>query len=507
MEINRLDRRSKYEVVKRPKAKPRKESFAVDPTTVASAFPPKASDIHQQRLMSEHLRFGHMPFDILQQAARNGILPKQLADCKVPRCTACLFSKARKRPWKYTKHHESIKPATKPGQCISVDQLQSPCPGLIPQAKGKLTKRRYTCATVFVDHFSGLDFVVPQESQSAEDTVEAKEVFERFAQSCGVAIRHYHCDNGVFAAKKFRDAVDHSQQTISFCGVNAHHQNGIAERRIQDLSDSTRAMLVEARHRNPLVKNFLWPLALLQDSEMRRYLPRKNETVSPLEKFSRVEVQLKIRHFKPFGCPAYVLSAPLQEGKKQPRWDERARIGIYVGHSPVHSSSIDLILSTTTGLVSPQFHCVFDTTFETIESPSRFGLLWKRLYQPDDYADNSKIQFIHLGLLLTMTPKSPTRTPHQKVREIIRRSALNLLATMNSTMIPNWILLVNHPISTRFPPPHQPQLSNLRETLGQMRELVKHDPVANFDQTIHTSQLSRKALQSLPQKWPFSSAR
>jgi hypothetical protein len=65
--------------------------------------------------------------------------------------------------------------------------------------------------------------------------MEAKEAFEAFARNMGVRIQHYHDDNGRFADNGFVNAVNKQQQTISFCGVNAHFQNGIAEKRIRDL--------------------------------------------------------------------------------------------------------------------------------------------------------------------------------------------------------------------------------------------------------------------------------
>jgi hypothetical protein len=53
----------------------------------------------------------------------------------------------------------------------------------------------------------------------------------------GVTVKHYHADNGIFADNKFREEVRESKQTLSFCGVNAHFQNGIAERQIRELQD------------------------------------------------------------------------------------------------------------------------------------------------------------------------------------------------------------------------------------------------------------------------------
>jgi hypothetical protein len=61
-----------------------------------------------------------------------------------------------KLPWqgKETKAPPKIFIATKPGECTSVNQMKSTELGFYVQLKGKLTKKRYQCITVFVNHFS-----------------------------------------------------------------------------------------------------------------------------------------------------------------------------------------------------------------------------------------------------------------------------------------------------------------------------------------------------------------
>jgi hypothetical protein len=209
---------------------------------------------------------------------------------------------------------------------VSVDQLVSKTPALLAQSTGTLTNRWHTVATIFVDHASGLDFVHPQESTSAKHTLKAKAAFERFAAQHHVKIQHYHCDNGIFASTKFRAAVEKANQTIRFCGANAHHQSGIAERRIQDLTDCTRAMLVNACHKNPFATDHFWPFALRHASEIDRTIPKRANIESPSEIFNDVAVRPKTNHFHPFGCPVCVLKdAPLQVGQSQPKWQECAR--------------------------------------------------------------------------------------------------------------------------------------------------------------------------------------
>ena len=88
-------------------------------------------------------------------------------------------------------------------------------------------------------------------------------------------------------------------------------------------------------------------------------------------------MQPNLKHFHPFGCLVYVLQAPLQTRSPFPKWGECSRIGIFLCHSPHHASSVPLVLSTQTGLVSPQFHCVFDDDFDTVGKEQADMSIWK----------------------------------------------------------------------------------------------------------------------------------
>ena len=157
-----------------------------------------------------HHRLGHISFKKLKIMAKLGILPKKFLTCPIPVCTSCLFGKATRKPWRNRhprKTDEMEGTITKPGQCVSVDQMESRTPGLIGQLRGMPTKLRYKVETVFVDHYSGLGYVHLQKSSSAEETIIAKQAFEQYAASFGIKILHYHADNGIFADNKWRQAV------------------------------------------------------------------------------------------------------------------------------------------------------------------------------------------------------------------------------------------------------------------------------------------------------------
>ena len=330
---------------------------------------PKSLD-PQDELLRWHYRLGHLPFDRIKQLANKGQLPKRLLTCHTPFCAACQYCKMTKRPWRVKGDDKgTAKTATYPGQVVSVDQLESTSPGFIAQLKGTLTQQRYRYATVFVDQFSRYMFVYLQKRITSQETVMAKNAFERAAEQRGVTITHYHADNGRFADNAFIQDCQANRQILSYCGVNAHFQNGIAERRIWDLQEWTRTSMLYAMNKwRKMVIINLWPYAMRHANDVANATPRKGQELSPQEMFSGVRIAPKLRHFHAFGCPTYVLDNALQSGQGAPKWKERSRLGVYLGPSPNHARSIALVLNLRTGHVSPQFHIKFDDFFETVQS-------------------------------------------------------------------------------------------------------------------------------------------
>jgi phenylalanyl-tRNA synthetase alpha subunit len=71
-------------------------------------------------------------------------------------------------------------------------------------------------------------------------------------------------NNSRFTDNAFRKDLQDNNQSIMFCRVNAHWQNGVAEKQIRDLiTENARAMLLFTQRRWPdAITTNLWPYAL-----------------------------------------------------------------------------------------------------------------------------------------------------------------------------------------------------------------------------------------------------
>ena len=58
---------------------------------------------------------------------------------------------------------------------------------------------------------------------NAEETVKAKNYFERLDLSYDVNVSYYHANNALFNTNLFWSSITSSNQTMSFCGINTHH--------------------------------------------------------------------------------------------------------------------------------------------------------------------------------------------------------------------------------------------------------------------------------------------
>ena len=365
------------------------EDFISRADAIRLARPRTLSPV-QQMLMNWHHRLYHLPFRFMFMLASKGFLPKCLLQCKdnVPLCVACQFGTARRRPWRAKgKKHGSIrkKTETRPGDGQSLDQIVSAQPGLIPQMSGFLTSQRLWGATVVVDHVTDYIYCHLMKDFTLEETLNAKKSWERILFHAGYQAKHYHADNGRFADDDFRAHCAERNQSLSFCGVGAHHQNGIVEGKIKILTQGARTILLHGQRMWPdMINSMFWPFALKAMAERLNRLQISPDGATPESKFYGLDPdEIPVGTYHTLFCPVYVLDSKLQSGGiGPPKWEPRSRIGIYLGHSPCHAGSVALVFNPTTGHVSPQYHVVFDDDFSTVPYMNRGEIPpnWDELY-------------------------------------------------------------------------------------------------------------------------------
>ena len=245
--------------------------------------------------MKLHYKLNHLPYKQMQVLADRGILPAKFGSKKntPPPCAGCVFGKQKRTPWRRSKKQSKpLKKATKLGKRVHVDCMVSRQPGLIPQVLGFLTNRRYAGALVFVEELSDFTYVHLVQGFTDADTLQGKHAFENLMQSYGVTVQAYHGDNGNFSNQAFMSDCYDKQQQITFCGVVAHHQSGIVERRIGDLTPAERTLLVHGQRMYPsAVKTMLWSFAFVAAVRNRNCYRLDAEGLSPIERLSQVKLQ------------------------------------------------------------------------------------------------------------------------------------------------------------------------------------------------------------------------
>jgi hypothetical protein len=332
-------------------------TFDVNPELEEDKHVYLASVDNQAELMHWHYRLGHLSFAKLKQLALNGKIPRRLAKVKPPACAGCLFGAMTKVPWRGQETSLEVFMATKAGQCVSVDQLVSTQVGFIAQLKGTLTKKRYMAATVFVDHYSQLKYIHLMTKLNIQGN-HGSQASLRILRQAAVRLLHYHCNNGLFADNAFKNSCSANRQRLTFCGVNAHFQNGIAKKAIRDLRESARKQLLHERQRWPAAIHLaLWPYALRSAVHLHNTLPVLEDGTSRLKRFSSIRIGSKMKHHHAFGCPVFALENYLAAGSSILHWSPCARLGINLDLSPSHARNVYLVLNLHTGCVSLQYHC------------------------------------------------------------------------------------------------------------------------------------------------------
>jgi hypothetical protein len=132
---------------------------------------------------------------------------------------------------------------------------------------------------------------------------------------------HYHANNGRFAESLWLNTLKNHQpqQTILFCGVETHHQNRIVEKKICDLQQNARMMMLHLAIQWLVAHSVsLWPYDIKTAADVMKATLRGNKiAVSLIKRFSGVKIRHQLKIFHVFGHPIIILSAALQTQQAQ----------------------------------------------------------------------------------------------------------------------------------------------------------------------------------------------
>ena len=309
------------------------------------------------------------------------IKPKipQASSCPLPTCQSCQMARARQRKPNIVKTkviQENAGALSRDkyelGDMVSMDQYVVKTPGRLPTGYGReADHNKFHGGTIFRDAATKVIHVENQVSLNAAETINAKLRFEQWLwdEACG-KVKHYHSDNGVFTAELFKEACEEAQQTQSFSGVGAQHQNAEAERAIQTVMYMAREFMIHtALHwgENNADDLSQWSFAVDHAAWLYNRTPQRQSGITPTELMSSIKSDHRdLLRTHVWGCPVYILEAKLQDNQKLPKWSRRARMGQFLGFSRQHSSMVAMVRNLHTGFVSPQYHVVFDDCFQTV---------------------------------------------------------------------------------------------------------------------------------------------
>ena len=111
----------------------------------------------------------------------------------------------------------------------------------------------------------------------------------------GHPVGGYRADNGRFVGKGFRDSCELNLQELTFCAVGAHHQHGIVERKIQELTLLARTILLHATlHWPDMITTMLWPFTLKAASERLNKFSINKDGFSTNELLGNMRTEINI---------------------------------------------------------------------------------------------------------------------------------------------------------------------------------------------------------------------
>ena len=196
---------------------------------------------------------------------------------------------------------------------------------------------------------------VVQDMKGKDDTITAlRTIIARFA-AVKIVVGEgstLHTDSEAVLTSKQMTEFLASQRIVSRASPpHTHERNGIAERAIRTVFDTARALLRQAE----LHKKF-WPIALQHAVFLRNQAPTSALGGRTPAQVLAGDARVKLPRLYKFGCKVFVKVD--ESGRRA--LDDKARVGIYVGHNTLSNSHRVLLRNSTRWDVVDTIHCTID---------------------------------------------------------------------------------------------------------------------------------------------------
>ena len=106
-------------------------------------------------------------------------------------------------------------------------------------------------------------------------------------------------------------------------------------------------------HWPSVITEEFWTFAVNHAVNIHNTTRQQGKTLSPWEMYTNEPCPWKPTGFQVFGSPVYVQTSELQDNNSPGKWASRSRVGVYAGHSKLHSGNVE-------------YHVVFDNGFTTV---------------------------------------------------------------------------------------------------------------------------------------------
>jgi hypothetical protein len=160
-----------------------------------------------------------------------------------------------------------------------------------------------------------------------------------------IVVLDYLTDSGAFKANTFVAHINETHQKLRFCGTNAHHQNGVAERSVQTISNMARAMILHSSiHWKNGCDSSLWPMAVSYTSHIHNRTPRNG--ICPEDVFTGNTVpRHRLLDYHIWGCPYMFLIRKCRQGRSFP--DGNPYPGVACSWESSHSTLVKYLKFST----------------------------------------------------------------------------------------------------------------------------------------------------------------